>query len=303
MVTATEIPAVLIKITPRDRFVRSSFSGTAMRAFTYSKYGPPTNLRLEDDLPRPSPEKNEALVRIKATAINDYDWSMLRGKPYPYRLLYGLLRPGYPIPGMELSGVVETVGEEVTAFRPGDTVYGDISEHGFGSFAEYVCVNSSALIPMPDSMNFAEAAALPHAAMLASQALIDCGNLQKNRQILINGAGGGVGPFALQIAKTFEATVTGVDTGEKLNMMKSIGFDHIIDYQSEDFTRGETKYDLILDCKTNRSPFAYAGVLRPGGRYVTVGGHLPRLLQLLAFKPLIQVVYKKKDEHCSSEAQ
>lgn len=230
------------------------------------------------------PGEKEVLVKIHATAINDYDWSMVRGKPYLYRLMFGFLKPKYPVPGMELAGTVEAIGPGATNFKPGDAVYGDISEYGFGSFAEYICVDENALAPKPAGMSYHEAAAIPHAALLAVQGLIDAGRIKNGQNILINGAGGGMGTFGLQLARLYKAEVTGVDTGEKLQRMKVLGFDHLIDYMKEDFTRGHKRYDLILDAKTNRPPRAYQRVLAPKGKYVTVGGSLIRLFQLFAAK-------------------
>lgn len=251
-----------------------------MQAIILERYGSPEVLQLKE-VPRPTPGKNEVLIKIHATAINDYDWSMVRGKPYAYRLLFGLFKPKHAIPGMEVAGTVEALGENATTFKVGDPVYGDTSEYGFGTLAEYICINEKAVIPKPESMPFEEAAALPHAALLAWQGLVDLGTIQKGQKILINGAGGGVGTLGLQIARQYDAEVTGVDTGEKLKMMEAIGFDHVIDYRKEDFTKLGQRYDLILDAKTTRSPSAYARVLSPGGKYVTVGGKLMRMLQLL----------------------
>ena len=225
--------------------------------------------------------------------MNDYDWSMVRGKPYLYRLMFGIIKPKRKIPGMELAGIIEALGTNATSFKVGDAVYGDISEYGFGSFAEYICINEKALKLKPGKMSFEQAASIPHAAMLAVQGLIDLGKVQKGQKILINGAGGGFGTFGLQIAKLYSTEVTGVDTGDKLNMMKSIGFDHIIDYRKEDFTKNGQRYDLILDAKTNRSTFAYLRSLNPNGRYVTVGGTTSRLLQAFFLGPLIRLYSKK----------
>ena len=255
-----------------------------MKAIVFTKYGAPDVLQLKE-MPKPSPGEEEVLVKIHATAVNDYDWSMVRGKPYLYRLMFGLWKPKKQIPGMELSGTVEAVGKNVRTFQVGDAVFGDISEYGFGSFAEYLCIHEKALVLKPAAMSFEEAAAIPHASLLAHQGLVEIGKIQKGQQILINGAGGGVGTFGLQLAKLYDAEVTGVDTGNKLGMMQSIGFDHVIDYKKEDFTKNGQRYDLILDAKTNRSIFSYARSLKPNGTYVTVGGHLSSLLALLLLKP------------------
>lgn len=263
-----------------------------MKAFVFTKYGPPEVLQLKK-IDKPVPRENEVLVRIHATAINDYDWSMVRGKPYMYRLLFGLLKPKHSIPGMELAGTIEGLGADVKSFEVGDEVYGDISQYGFGSFAEYVCINEKALISKPHEMSFVEAASISHAAMLAVQGLVDIGNITKGLKILINGAGGGMGTFGLQIAKLYDAEVTGVDTGNKLKMMKKLGFDHILDYKKEDFTKSKQQYDLILDAKTTHAPYKYLKVLRPNGKYVTVGGYLNQIFLLIILKPLISLFSTK----------
>ena len=194
-----------------------------MKAATFKRYGPPEVLEITD-VPTPQPGPEEVLVRVHITAINDYDWSMVRGKPYLYRLMFGLTRPKITIPGMELSGTVEAVGEQVTGFNEGDRVYGDTSEFGFGTFAEYVSVNQKALSHIPEPMTYEEAASISHAAMLAYQGLFDIGKLQSGQSVLINGAGGGVGTFALQMAKLAGASeVSGVDTGQKLSDMANQG--------------------------------------------------------------------------------
>ena len=263
-----------------------------MKAINLIKYGSPETLQIKE-VQIPEPAENELLIKVRATAINDYDWGMIRGKPYLYRLIFGISRPKRQIPGMELSGTVEALGPGARLFKKGDEVYGDISENGFGSFAEYVCVDERAVVKKPAKMSFEEATAIPHASMLAFQGLFDKGNLQNGQNILINGAGGGVGMFALQIAKLHECQVTGVDTAEKQEMMKSLGFDHFIDYRKEDFTKSGQQYDLILDTKTTHSPFAYARALKPGGIYVTVGGNIIRLLQAYILKSLVKWSTKK----------
>lgn len=263
-----------------------------MKAIVIQKYGSPKNLKLKE-VDKPTPNDNEVLVKIHAAAVNDFDWSMVRGKPYVYRLLFGIVKPKRQIPGMELAGTVEAMGVNAKAFKLGDSVYGDISGYDFGSFAEYICINEKALVLKPESMSFEESAATSHASMLAVQGLIDIGKIEKGQKLLINGAGGGVGTFGLQIAKMYDAEVTGVDTGSKLAMMRNLGFDYVIDFKKEDFTKNGQHYDLILDAKTNRSPFAYARSLKPNGRYVTVGGRISRILQMLFLKPWISKINKK----------
>ena len=245
------------------------------------------------DVSAPVPNDDEVLVKVHATSVNDWDWGLMRGKPFMIRLLSGLLKPKLKILGVDVSGEVEAVGKDVTRFQPGEKVYGDLSECGFGGFAEYVCAKESSLALKPESMTFVEAAALPHAAMLAVQGLRDQGQLKPGQKVLINGGGGGVGTLGVQIAKVLGVEVTGVDNSGKLQMMRSIGFDHVIDYTKEDFTRTGQGYDLILDTKTNRSIFKYLRALNPNGRYVTVVGGLARLIQVFFLGSLIRTLTKK----------
>jgi NADPH:quinone reductase-like Zn-dependent oxidoreductase len=252
-----------------------------MKAWISAKYGLPSSLQFVE-MDRPEPGPGEVRVKIHASAINDYDWGLVRGIPRIYRLLFGLRRPRWKIPGSDAS-----------VFEPGARVYGDISEHGFGSFAEYICINEKSLRLIPDGMNFVDAAALPHASMLAVQGLLDAGQLQNGERVLINGAGGGVGAIAVQIAAHKGAEITGVDSGEKLTQMEKLPFDRIIDYRQIDFTREDARYDLILDCKTSRWPLSYLRALKPDGRYVTVGGELPKLIMILLFKLFVKLLSSK----------
>lgn len=257
-----------------------------MNAIILSHYGPPQALQIKE-VPKPNPGDNQVLVKVHATAVNDVDWSFVRGKPYLYRLIYGLAKPKVAVLGGEVAGTVVEAGAGVTRFRIGDQVYGDTSMAGFGGFAEYACVDENALAHKPAAMRFEEAAALPHAAMLAYQGLVDVGQIRQGERVLINGAGGGVGIIGVQIAKRYGAEVTGVDSAIKLDALKSVGFDHVIDYWREDFTRNGQRYDLILDAKSTRAPSRYLRALNPGGRYVTVGGDWPRLLQIACMGPLL----------------
>ena len=252
-----------------------------MKAIVLTRYGAPEAVMQLQEVARPEPKEDEVLVKVHATAINDWDWGWVRGKPLVFRAFLGLLKPKVKIIGAEVAGKVVALGRNITNFQADDAVYGDISECGFGGFAEYVCVREQALITKPASMSFTEAASIPHASMLALQGLIDIGGIQQGEKVLINGAGGGVGTFGIQIAKQYATEVTGVDSADKLDLLREMGFDHVIDYQAEDFTRNGNHYDLILDTKTNRSPLAYARALKPGGRYVTVGGSMLRLLQIV----------------------
>ena len=265
-----------------------------MKAITLSTYGSPDQLELKD-LERPSPKEDEVLIRVCAASVNDWDWCVVRGKPFYIRLLCGLFRPKVAIPGVDIAGYVESVGRAVKTFQPGDAVYGDLSECGFGGFAEYVCAAESALAHIPPEMSFHEAAGMPHAAMLAVQGLFDVGRLEPHHRVLINGAGGGVGTLAVQIARSIGVEdITGVDHRRKLSMMRSIGFQKCIDYMQDDFTDTDQNYDLILDTKTNRSIFHYLRALTPNGIYVTVGGDTAKLLQMALLAPITHKFSKKR---------
>jgi len=208
-------------------------------------------------------------------------------------MLFGLLKPNKKILGSDIAGRIEEVGKNVTRFKIGDDVYGDLSGRNWGGFAEYVCANEKALALKHPGMSFEDAAAIPQAAMLAVQGLIDKGKIRSGQKLLINGAGGGVGTFAIQIAKLYGVEVTGVDSAAKLTMLRSMGFDHVIDYTKEDFTCNGKCYDLILDVKTNRSIFKYVRALCAHGVYVTVGGNIGRILQVVLLNPWIATFLKK----------
>ena len=261
-----------------------------MKAIVYTKYGGPEVLQIKE-IEKPYPKDDEVLIKVYAVSINDWDWGLLHGD-FINRLLNGLLKPKRKILGSDIAGRIEAVGKNVNQFKTGDDVYGDLSGH-WGGFAEYVCAREKALALKPASMSFEEAAAIPQAAMLAVQGLIDKGKIQPGQKLLINGAGGGVGTFAVQIAKLYGVEVTGVDSTGKLDMLRSMGFDHVIDYTQEDFTKNGQCYDLILDVKTNRSMFDYARALCRNGIYVTVGGSMVRLLQALFLGPWISMISKK----------
>ncbi|HEX5652186.1 MAG TPA: NAD(P)-dependent alcohol dehydrogenase [Chitinophagaceae bacterium] len=261
-----------------------------MKAIVYSKYGGPEVLQLKE-IAQPVPKNNEVLVKVHAVSLNDWDWGLLQGD-FINRILNGFFKPKKKILGSDIAGRVEAVGKNVTQFKPGDEVLGDLSGD-WGGLAEYVCAREKVLALKPAGMSFEQAAAIPQAGMLAVQGLIDRGKIRAGQKLLINGAGGGVGSFGIQIAKLHGLEVTGVDSTAKLDMMRSLGFDHVIDYTKEDFTKNGKYYDLILDVKTNRSLFDYARALIPGGSYVTVGGSLSRLLQALFLAPWISLFHKK----------
>ena len=264
-----------------------------MKAIVATKYGPPDVLQLKE-VEKPTPKDNEVLIKVKAASVNDWDWCLVRGTPFYIRLLCGLFKPKVQVPGVDIAGEIVAAGKNISQFQIGDEVYGDLSENGFGGFAEYVCAPVNALALKPGNMAYIDAAAIPHAAMLALQGLRDLGKIQPGQKLLINGAGGGVGTLGVQIAKAIGVEhVTGVDSSSKLDMMRLVGFDHTIDYKQDDFTKIEHTYDLILDPKTNRSIFKYLRVLKPNGSYVTVGGLTTRLFQALFFSPIIRFFIKK----------
>ena len=265
-----------------------------MKAIVYNKYGSPDVLELKE-VEKPAPKDNEVLIKVHAASINSRDWDMLTGRPLEYRLMSGLLKPTKTeILGCDIAGRIEAVGRNIKLFQPGNDVFGDLCEGFWGGFAEYVCARENEITLKPDGMTFEEAAATPQAGLLALQGLCDKREIQPGQRILINGAGGGVGTFAIQMTKSFGADVTGVDSTGKLKMMSSLGADHVIDYTQEDFTKNGKCYDLILDVKTDRSVFDYVRALSSHGIYVTVGGRSARILQLVFLGSLISMSGSKK---------
>jgi len=262
-----------------------------MKAVVYEKYGPPDVLQFKE-VEKPKPRENEVLVKVHAVSINDWDWGLLNGDSLVNRLINGLLKPRRKILGSDIAGVVEAVGKDVKQFHPEDEVFGDLSGK-WGGFAEYVCAPENMLAIKSTKMKFEEAAAIPQAGMLAVQGLIDNGHISQGQKLLINGAGGGVGTLGVQIAKQYGVEITGVDNTDKLELMRSLGFDYVIDYTKKDFTQTGQSYDLILDVKTNRSIFRYIKALKSNGIYITVGGSTVRLLQAFLFKPWIKLINKK----------
>lgn len=262
-----------------------------MKAVVYTQYGTPDVLEFKE-VEKPIPADDEVLIRMKAVSLNDWDVALLDGD-FINRTMNGLNAPKIQILGSDVAGSVEQCGKNVSAFKVGDEVYGDLSGR-WGAFAEYVCAPEKSLALKPSQMSFEQAAAIPQAGMLAVQGLIDKGGIKAGQKVLVNGAGGGVGTFAVQLGKLFGVEMTGVDSEEKRNMLKEAGFDHVIDYRKEDFTRTGKRYDLILDVKTNRSPFDYLRALNPRGTYATVGGSIGRLLQIFAMSSLISVTTRKK---------
>jgi NADPH:quinone reductase-like Zn-dependent oxidoreductase len=262
-----------------------------MRAIVYTKYGPPEVLQLKE-VAKPTPKDDEVLIKVQAVSVNRSDWEGLSGKPL-YARLGGLLKPRHHILGSDIAGRVEMAGRHIRRFRPGDEVFGDILPR-LGGFAEYVCARESALAPKPPSMTFEEAAAIPQAAVIALQGTRDKGKIQPGQKVLITGAGGGAGTFAVQLAKLYGAEVTGVDNTGKLDFMRSLGADHVIDYTREDFTKNGKQYDLILDIVAHRSVFAYKRALRSRGSYFLTGGSVTTIFQVLLLGPWIRGTTGKK---------
>ena len=262
-----------------------------MKAVLYEKYGPPEAMKLRE-IEKPTPKDDEILVKIHATSVNASDHELLTGNP-PYARIWGLFKPNYKVLGSDIAGTVEAIGKNVTEFNPGDEVFGDLFEH-WGGFAEYVSAPEKMWISKPKSLSFESIAALPQAAVIALQGLRDKGKIQKGQHVLINGAGGGAGSFAIQLAKMYNAEVTAVDHTEKLELMRSIGADHVVDYTKEDYTKSGKQYDLVLDFVAKRSIFDSKKALKPEGRYVIVGGYLSIIFQTVFIGPLISIFEKKK---------
>ena len=265
-----------------------------MKALIYTKYGSPEVLEVRE-IEEPSPGDDEVLVKIYAVSINDWDWGLLQPNSFLERLMSGLFKPRRQILGSDIAGRIESVGKHVKRFRVGDEVYGDLSGRGkWGGFAEYVCAREDRICLKPRSMSFEEAASIPQAGMLVVQGLRDKVHLQPGQKLLINGAGGGVGTLGIQIARLDGVEVTAVDCTGKLDMLRSLGASHVIDYTKEDFTENGRTYDIILDVKTNRPIFHYLRALKPNGMYVTVGGSLNRLFQAFILSPWIGMFTKKR---------
>jgi NADPH:quinone reductase-like Zn-dependent oxidoreductase len=260
-----------------------------MKAIVYTEYGPPDVLQLKE-VEKPTPREDEVLMEVHAASVVWADVALVTGEPFMARLSSGLRKPKYKIPGIDVAGRVDAIGRNVTQFQPGDEVFGDLYESGYGGFAEYARAREDALALKPANLTFEEAAAVPQAAVVALQGLRDKGQIQPGQRVLINGASGGNGTFAVQIAKSFGAEVTGVCSTRSLDLVRSIGADHVIDYTQEDFTQSEQRYDLILDIVANRSVSDYARALSPKGVYVAVAFN-PSALFL---GPLISMFGSKK---------
>ena len=237
-----------------------------MKAAVYTRYGAPDVVQI-NDVEKPVPKDNQVLIKVRAASVNPLDWRLMKGRPYSLRILFGLRKPTIARPGRDVAGQVEAVGRNVTQFKPGDEVFGSCR----GAFAEYACTSESALVTKPNNVTFEQAASAPVAAFTALQGLRDKGQIRPGQKVLINGAAGGVGTFAVQIAKSFGAEVTGVCSTSNVDMVRSIGTDHVIDYTQEDFTKRGQRYDLIFDCVGNHSLSACRRVLNVKGICVMVG--------------------------------
>ena len=263
-----------------------------MKAIVYTEYGSPDVLQLKDVV-KPAPKDYEVLVKVYAVSANAADLHLLRADPFLIRLSSGLLQPKNKILGSDIAGRVEAVGKDVTQFKLGDEVFGDISAGGWGGFAEYVCAREDAVVLKPANSSFEESAAVPMAAVTALQGLRK-GQIHSGQKVLINGASGGVGMFAVQIAKSFGAEVTAVCSTRNLGLARSIGADHVIDYTSEDFSRSGQRYDLILAANGYRSISEYRRVLTPTGTYVMTGGAMAQLSEVMLKGPWISMTGSQK---------
>ena len=253
-----------------------------MKAIVYEKYGPPEDVLELKELMKPAPKENEVLVKIFAASVNFNDWAFVQGKPVLSRLWTGFLKPKHKILGTDIAGRVEAVGKNVSGIKPADDIFAEIGDYGYGAFAEYVAVPEKAVVLKPTTIGFEEAAAVPQAAVTALQGLRNQMQIQPGHSVLVNGASGGIGTFAVQLAKSFGAEVTGVCSTENLEVIRTIGANYVIDYKQEDFTKGEKRYDLILDIVANRPTSQYLRALAPRGAYVAVAFN-PQTLFLGSF--------------------
>jgi len=266
-----------------------------MKAMVSMKYGPPDVLELTE-VEKPAPKDDEVLLKVRAASVNPADWHLLRGKPYIARLQLGLRKPKTRVLGCDVAGQVEAVGKKVKMLLPGDEVFGSPFMHGFGAFAESVCVSEDLLAPKPATLSFEQAAAVPLAASTALQGLRDHGGIEPGHRVLIIGASGGVGTFAVQIAKSFGAEVSGVCSTRNVEMVRSLGADHVIDYTVEDFTQsGQKKYDLIFQLAGTRSPSELRRALTSKGTLVQISGDsdgrwigpVDRIIKALVLSPFV----------------
>ena len=264
-----------------------------MKAAVYEKYGKPAKVLHIEEVDKPVPRDDQVLIKVVATSINVEDLDFLKGTSWSVRIL-GPLKPKYHVLGFDVAGTVEAVGKDVTQFKPGDQVMGDLFGYGFGGFAEYVCAPEKAIFSKPENLTFQQASTVPSRAILALQGLRGKRRLQRGQKVLINGAGGGVGPFAVQLAKHFGAKVTAVDHTEKLDFLRSLGSDFVVDYTKEDFTKTAEKYDLIFDISAKHSVFSCRRALKPDGVYILLGGSRSVIFQVIFLGMLMSRFGNKK---------
>ena len=264
-----------------------------MKAIVYTEYGSPENLQLKE-VEQPVTNDNEVLIRVQAASINSYDLHFLRADPLLVRVVGGFLRPKINILGEDIAGRVEAVGKDVQRFKVGDAVFGDICECGSGGFAEYVCAREEMLVAKPDSLSFEDAAALPMAAVTALNSLQRAGQIKAGQDVLIHGASGGVGTYAVQLAKYFGANVTAVCSTRHVELVRALGADRVIDYTQQDFTEESRRYDLILGVNGDRSLLEFRRALKPTGIYVMAGGSNQQIFQALLLGPLVSLFGSRK---------
>jgi len=283
-----------LKTSQGDREAFQVASGNTMKAVVNTHYGSPDVLQLKE-VARPTPKDNEVLVQVHAASVNAAELHLLRGKPFLMRLMgFGFLIPKHTILGAAMAGRVEAVGRNVTQLQPGDEIFGDLTKCGWGAFAEYVCASEDALVLKPANVTFEQAAAIPLAAVTALQGLRAKGQIKLGQKVLINGAGGGVGTFAVQLAKAFGAEVTGVCSTRNVDMVRSIGADQVIDYTQEDFTKNGQRYDFIFAVNGYHSIFDYKRALSPKGVYVMIGGSMAAMIQAMLLGPVISMTGRQK---------
>lgn len=257
-----------------------------MKAITFEQYGSPDVL-VYKDIASPQPKEDEVLIKVHAASVNAADWHLLRADPFPVRFMVGLFKPKFNILGCDAAGVVEVVGGKVTRFKAGDRVFADLSVTGWGAFAEYACAKERLTAAIPDGVSFEQAASIPVAGVTALQALRDNGKVRPGMTVLINGASGGVGTFAVQLAKEFGAEVTAVCSTKKMELVRSLGADHVIDYTKEDFTTSGKRYDVILAANGYHPLSAYRRALAPNGVYIMTGGTTEQMMDAIAKGPFV----------------
>lgn len=266
-----------------------------MQAMVNEEYGAPTEVLKLKEMVKPTPKAGEVLIRVYAASVNAADWHVVRGDFLPVRVMMGgVRRPSKTIPGADVAGRVEAVGPNVTRFKVGDEVFGDLSGCGWGAYAEYVCASETALAHKPTNLSFAETAAVPMAAVTALQGLRNAGQIKAGDKVLVNGASGGVGTFAVQIAKALGAHVTAVCSTRNVAALRALGADHVIDYTKENFTENGQHYDLILAANGYQPIAAYKRSLAPGGRYVMTGGKGKQMAEAMFLGPILSLTGGKK---------